>query len=517
MSGTKSESPLELEQLAITAYLSGRDAESLDLLQGAYDAFLAAGQTQRAARSACWLTFVLLNISEPARAAGWGSRAERLLDQCGGDCVERGYLRLFAALQRAAARDAANALAVFTEAAGIGDRFGERDLISLARQGCGRSLIALGHNERGFALLDEVMLAVIAGEVSPIVAGTVYCSVIAACFEQMDLKRAREWTEALNRWCQVQPDRVPYRGPCLVYRAEVLRLHGAWPDAVAEARRACQVLAEASPPSAAGAAFYQLAELLRLRGEFAEADAAYRQAATCGRSPHPGLALLRLAQGQPDAALAAIARVAAEAPDDRARARVLPAFVEILVATTDVARADEKAHELAGIASRFGTPVALAVSAQATGAVRLAAGDPKGALPLLREAQAAWRDLAMPYDTARVSELIGLACRQLGDADSGQIDLDDAARVFNTLGARPDFERVQAARGPRPPAAPGGLTSREVQVIKLIATGMTNRAIAETLAISEKTVARHVSNIFTKLDLSTRAAAAAYAFQHHLA
>lgn len=511
--------PADLERLAMAAYLTGHDAESTELLGRAHQECLQRGDAIRAARCACWIAFSLITQGERAAAGGWIARAERVLDEGHhGECGERGYLLVLQGVRLVGQGDIAGAHTNFVQAADIGGRVGDRDLQNLARQGCGRALIQLGEIARGMALLDEVMVAVTAGELSPVISGTIYCSVISVCFDTFDIRRAREWTEALARWCESQPDAFPYRGQCLVHRAEILRLGGVWPDAMDEALRACACLARPARPAAAiGAARYQVAELHRLRGEFAEAEEAYRQASEAGRTPHPGLAQLRLAQGRIDAAKAAICRVVDDVRDPRGRAHVLAAAVEILLAADDVVTARHAADELTRIAAVRDTPFLQALSAQSTGAVLLAEDDAKAALVALHEALSIWRDLEAPYETARVTVSIGLACRALGDADSAQIEFDSARRAFEQLGAVPDVARVDRLAAAAPSAAgAGGLTAREVQVLQAIASGRSNRAIAGALGISEKTVARHISNIFTKLDLSSRAAATAYAFQHNL-
>jgi DNA-binding CsgD family transcriptional regulator len=460
---------------------------------------------------------MMLDAGDRAQATGWTARATRLLDEGQHDCVERGYLLLPLALQLVAQGNMAAALDRFGEAAAIGQRFGDRDLVGLARQGQGRMLVRLGQIDRGMPLLDEVMVAVTAGEVSSPVVGQIYCSVIAACFESFDMRRAQEWTDALSRWCAAQPDLVPYRGQCLVYRAEMKLLLGQWADALNEARHACERLAAPPVRPAAGAAFYLLAELSRLRGEVADAEKSYRRASEAGRTPQPGLALLWLAQGRRDAAKAAIDRLVNEAGDRRLRARLLAADVEILLAAKEVAAARRAADELASIAATLSTPYFTAVSDRASGAVQLAEGDARAALGSLRRSFAIWQENDIRYEAARVSELIGVSCRELGDTESGRMELDAARRVFEQLGATPDLERVEELLHTADPSrANGELTAREVQVLRLVARGKTNRVIAAELEISEKTVARHVSNIFTKLDLSSRSAATAYAYQHHL-
>jgi len=512
------ESPLDpddLERLAVAAYLIGKDAESEEAWGRAHHAYLERGDAGRAAQCAFWLGFALLDKGEHARGGGWLGRARRVLDEAGRDDVERGYLLLPAALQQGATGDAEAAYETFGRAAAIGERRRDRDLVTLARHGQGRALINLGRVAEGVALLDEVMVGVTAGDVSPMIAGVVYCSVLSACHEIFDWRRAREWTAALNRWCASQPDLVPYRGQCLVRHAEVLRLSGAWGDAMDEARRAREWLNH--PPGAGpGPAWYQLADLHRLRGEFDDAEAAYREASRHGRKPQPGLALLRLAQGQVDAATAAIRRVLDESGDRRTRSLVLPAYVEIILAAGDVPAARTAAAELAGIAAAVDMPYLSAVSAHATGAVLLAEDRPQDALAPLRTAAATWSDLDAPYETARTRVLIARACAMLGDRDGAELELDAARLEFERLGAAPDLARLRKGAVTGSAGDRSGLTARETTVLRLVATGKTNKAIAGDLGISEKTVARHISNIFTKLGLSSRAAATAYAYEHGL-
>jgi DNA-binding CsgD family transcriptional regulator len=508
--------PDDLERLATAAYLVGREEESAEVWARAHHELLARGEAERSARCAIWLAFGLLARGELARGGGWTARARRVLGDGPHDLAEHGYLLWLAALRSIMEGRAREALAGFEQAAALGDRWGEPDLAAMARLGIGRALIRLGEPGPGVALLDEVMVAVEAGELSPIVVGDLYCTVLEGCQELFDLRRAREWTAVLTAWCAGQPDLVPYRGQCLLHRAELLQLHGAWPEAMAEARQAYARFLQPTGHPAAGAAAYQEAELHRLRGEADEAEKAFRRASRLGREPQPGLALLRLAQGQVAAAQAAIRRVLDEASDRHDRCRLLPAATEIALAAGDLAAAEAAAAELGRAAEDLDAPLLRAAAASAQGAVLLGRGDARSALAALRGAWAAWQELEAPYEAARAREGIGLACRALGDQDSAAMELDAARWAFQQLGATGDLARVEALGVAAPAEAAGGLTAREVQVLRLVATGRTNRAIAAELVLSERTVDRHLSNIFTKLGVPSRAAATAWAYEHRL-
>jgi DNA-binding CsgD family transcriptional regulator len=509
-------SPEDLERLAMAAHLIGKETQGADLLGRAHREFLEHRELERAARCAFWLGLGLLEKGEMAQASGWLARARRILEEQAGECLEHGYLLLPDGLRCIMQGDCDAAATAFARAIAIGRRFADRDLVALGTHGQGRALIRLGRWFEGVTLLDEAMVAVTTGEVSPIVAGDVYCSVLSGCQEIFDWRRAQEWTAALTRWCAAQPELVLYRGQCLLRHSEVLQLRGDWVEAMGEAQRACERLSDPAGQPGLGAAYYQLAELHRVRGELAEAEEGFRQASLQGKKPQPGLALLQLAQGEPAMALASIRLMLEQTSERRNRPRLLAAQVDIGLATGNLDDARSAVEELAAIAADLGAPYLRALADHAAGALRLAEGDAREALVPLRQAEALWESMGAPYDTARTGALIGQALRALGDERGAQLELEAAASILRRLRAAPDLVRIERLLRV-PAAAPGhGLSAREMQILRLIAAGKTNRAIAAELRISEKTVARHVSNIFVKLDLSSRSAATAYAYRHNL-
>ena len=506
----------DLERAAAAAYLLGRDDESEAFRTRAHHACLDRGDAEGAAGSAIWIAFGLQQRGAVAPASGWFVRAGRILDEAQLDSVARGYLLIPAAIQRIVQGDPAAGYAAFEQAEGIARRFGDRDLASFACMGRGRALIHLGDVRQGVALLDEAMTAVIAGDVSPILSGDIYCAVLEACQDIFDLRRAYEWTTSLTRWCAAQPGLVRYRGECLLYRAEVMQLHGDWRRAADDARESCALL-KGRP--VAGAALYRLGEIHRLREEFEKADEAFARANEHGRKPQPGVSLLRLAQGQVEAAAASIRGVLVETRARAARARALAAAVDILLAARDLDAARAAATELSEIANTLGAQLLAAASAHATGAVRLEEGDLAGAAVSLRQASELWRDLEMPYEEAHSRLLMAAVCERRSDDEGRRLELDAARTLFAQINAEACLARLAgpARETPRETReAAGPLSEREVQVLRLLADGKTNRHIAEALFISEKTVARHVSNIFDKLAVSNRAAATAWAYQRHL-
>lgn len=496
--------------MAEAAYLLGRDDETVDALERAHRVLVEEGHSGPAATCAFWLGLTLLIEGQPARAAGWFQRQERLVDKAKADPVDRGYGLLATGLRHQSMGRFAEAAADYREAADIGDRCGDIDLAALGRDGQGEVLISMGEVEDGLLLLDEAMVTVIAGEVTPKSAGIIYCGVVEACLQAFDLSRAQEWTRALAQWCDDYPEMVPYRGQCLVRRSEVMQLHAQWSEAADEASRACQWLTTPRMRPEAGVAFYQRAELFRLKGEWGDAEKAYKKAHEYGRSPQPGLALLRLSQGKLDDALGMI-RSAGEGERAGAKHVRLEARVEIMLAAGEVEEARAAAEQLEELAARLDRPLLNAMSAYASGAVSMGEGDTKGAIQALQRSRIIWQSIEAPYQAARSGMLLGRALRREGDLSAAQLEEDAARRTFSALGAQSDLAVLN-----RVSRVKGALTERERQVLAGVVEGKTNREIANDLSVSVHTVRRHLQNIFPKLAVSSRAAAAAHAVRHDL-
>ncbi len=519
----------DLERLAWSAALTGDDDGFLGALERLYRACLDAGEPARAARAAFWLGFRLSSIGDGSRATGWLARSGRLVERAGEPCAERGYLLLPTVFRHLGAADNAAAEEVANEAARIGERCRDGDLVALARHLEGRALMRQGRTEEGLALLDEVMLAVTAGELSPIVTGIVYCNVLLVCQQMYALDRARQWTAALASWCDENAQLVTFTGHCLVHRAELLQLGGAWEDALEEVRQICERLETFGDPDAFGDACYQRAELHRLRGEFEDAERAYRAASDKGRDPQPGLALLRVRQGEHEAGIASLRRALSTTPVEWARARLLPAFVEIAVACGALDEARAASRELDAIAKHFGTEILGAIADHARGTISVADANHRDAIEPLRNAFAVWNRVGAPYIAARIRATLSRAYLGLGDRDGADLERAAARKVFEEFGAAPDLVALDPSAAPttavapapswRPATAPARahrLSPRELEVLRLIATGKTNKAIGRQLFVSERTIDRHVSNIFTKIGVASRAAATAYAYDNAL-
>jgi DNA-binding NarL/FixJ family response regulator len=492
----------DVKRLAIALNLTGDDAGCEEVMERGHQLALDRGSWRYAAEVAFWHGFTLFGRGEHARAGAWLSRTRELVREHGLDGVEAALPDVVEArgLLAAGRNDAAMELA--RSAALVGRDHGDPNLEVLGRLTVGQVLLQQGRTEEAITSLDEVMLLVSRADLDPPVAGLAYCAVIGACMAMLDLPRAREWTGVLTDWCDSQEGLVPFRGQCLVHRSQIKAMGGDWTAALEEARRATDRVVG----TASGNAWYQLGEVHRLRGAWTEAEDSYRRANALGRQPEPGLALLRLAQGRVEVAVTTFRRLQAE-PDRLDRLDVLTGYVEAMLAAGDLAAASTAADELGDIADDAPL-VHRACAQEARGAVCLAHGDAAEAVSCLRAAAQLWRSLAMPYDVARVRVRIGDACRALGDHDSAALEHDAARETFTRLGALPDLARLDGPTGP--------LTPREVEVLRLVAAGHTNRLVARELTLSEKTVARHLSNIYAKLDIGSRAAATAYAYDHGL-
>jgi DNA-binding CsgD family transcriptional regulator len=512
----------DLERLSWSAGLTARDDEMFTTHERAYHAYLRENEPMAAARAGFWLGFRLLARGQASSSSGWLSRVQRLIDQHGGECVEQGYLLLPQSQRHLSAGEHDAALDAATRAASVGERFHEPDLVAFARNLQGRALLANGQVARGLECLDEAMIAATSAELSPVVTGIVYCSSIASCHRVYALDRVREWTAALSTWCAAHPQLGMFTGHCLAHRAEIMELGGLWNEAVEEARRAVERSARVIERDAGGRAHYQQAEIHRLRGEFTEAEAAYREASRMGVEPLPGLALLRLAQGDHETAAHAIRRAVEATVEPLQRTRFLPAFVEIMLAGQELDAARTASHELQQIAGNLQAEVLIAISAHAQAAVQLAEGNAHAAVEPLRQAFRFWQQLGAPYLAARLRALLARAYLAMDDTEGARLELQYAREEFERLNAQPDLLALQAlektfddSQGDDA-SETHGLTTRELQVLRLVASGKTNKSIARDLTLSEKTIDRHVSNIFTKIDVNTRSAATAFAYEKHL-
>jgi ATP/maltotriose-dependent transcriptional regulator MalT len=504
----------ELEALADAAWMVCRLEESIATRQQAYVRYLETRESRPAARVAWRLFWDHLYRGETVVAMGWLRRARRHLAAMPEE-AEHGFVALAdaeLALNRGSL-DQAEASA--RDAVEVGDRHGAQGIVALGLTLQGRILIAQGRRDEGCASLDEAMTLVLSGQLDDFFAGAVYCIVIAECREIADIGRGSEWTEAARAWCASLPATTPFHGICRVHRGEILCLRGAWDEAEAEIRTASDELAVFKPRSAAEA-FAALGELCRRRGDYQGAEDAFRRAHELGGDPQPGLALVRLAQGHAAAASTALGGALSDrsAPPMR-RAQLLAAQVEVALTTGDIALARAAAGELCSIADVLDRPAAYSRAKLARGAVRLANQDAGGAMADLRAACTIWCDLGLPYEEAQTQLLIGAAAKELGDEEGALLAIRAACAGFERLGARADLRRATAWLD-RPPR-PAGLTARELDVLRLLAAGKTNQQIAAELVISGHTAGRHVQNIYTKLGVSSRAAATAFAVEHHLA
>jgi len=501
----------DLTLLADAAYLTGRDEEAVRAYGRAYQQHVTATDWRSATRSALACGFVLANAGEGIRSGAWTARAKHLVDEHDLGGAEAGWVLAEEAHRLMMQRQVADALSLARKGESLGLEARDGDVVVLSRLTIGVALLVEGERVEAMRVMDEVMVAVSSEETSAAVVGLAYCSAIGACMMVRDVARAREWTAALTRWCDARPDMVPYRGTCLVHRSQMMTLGGDWTNAAEEALRAESLLRGRS----AGDAAYQLGELARLRGEADAAAEHYRRANSLGKQPEPGLSRLRVAQGRAEQARKTLVRLCGERRPPEDRAELLAARVEAELSLADVDAARSSAEELAGIAATLDASLVDGLAQQALGAVLVAEQRLEEALEPLRRARQVWEELALPHPCAEVRLLVGRCLRELGDEGSASLELEAARECFARLGAASGLAILDALPTEAPSAGPGVnvLTARELEVVRLVAAGHTNRAIAARLRLSEKTVARHLSNIYAKLGVASRAAATAYAYE----
>jgi ATP/maltotriose-dependent transcriptional regulator MalT len=504
----------ELAALGEAAWWEGDVEESLAAWEQAYRRYLRGAESdrRRGAMLAMDIGFTWYLRGEEAMGSGWLGRARRLL---AGQppCVEHGYLRTLEIDAAVAAGDYDTAIEVARAIAALADEHGDETLLAYALVSEGVATIKSGRVADGLAVLDEAMLPVVAGRVRPVFAGNIYCQLMSVCHELGDLRRAEQWTDVTARWCEGFESAVMFLGVCRLHRAQLLQIRGEWSRAEEELRRVCEDLA-AMNMVAVGLALYELAEVRRLRGDLTGADEAYAEAHRHGRDPQPGLALLWLAQGRPHQALEVLLAAESNTGDRLARARLSAALVEVALAAGDLDTARRATEDLEATAATYGSSGLAAAAVHCRGLVRLAGGDAAGALDALQVALRRWQELDAPYRAACARLQLAGAHEALGNRHAAAIEREAAGAAFDRLGVTnppPPFGRDPGAR------LPAGITSREAEVLRLVARGMSNREVAEELVLSEKTVARHLANLYVKLGVSSRTAAAAFAYAHGLA
>jgi ATP/maltotriose-dependent transcriptional regulator MalT len=505
----------DLDALAEAAHWLGQPDDAIAAHEQAYKHHIAHDAGAKGAVSAFMLAIYLRLKGEGAQADGWLARSLRLLETSD-EGPEHGY-PLYLETARLLGSDLAAACDMARRMQDLGHRYGDDTLVALGQFYEGRARIKQARVAEGLALLDEAMLGALSDNLKPMWTGAIYCGLLGACNELVDLRRAREWTEATRRWCDPLPLASLYPGICRVHWAEVLDVRGDWDEAEQEAISAAADM-DGIDVFAVADGWFVVGEVRRRRGDLDGADAAYAKAAEIGRDPQPGLALLRLAQGRVDVALASItAAIAGFGGSEPERAPLLCAQAQIALIAGDIDLASQAAAEVIDVADRYESPGLRAAGLRCSGAVALARGETVTALASLRAGLTAWAELDAPYEGARTRALVADAYDQLGDHDAAERERAAARACFERLGAVTELRHLDQQLGPAAVPETHGLTARELEVLRLVATGVTNRDIAKALVISEKTVARHVANIFVKLDVSSRSAATAFAFANDLA
>jgi len=502
--------PGALEVFADAAWWVSRLDECIAARERAYALYEVAGERRHAGRLAMLLYDNHCFKARQAIARGWLRRAQRMLAP-ELECSEQGGLLVREAETEHSQGGIDHAVVLAERALDIARRVGDSNLEADALQAIGRLLVDGGRPTEGLAHYDEAMLLAVEGKLNPFETGKVYCSLISACEELGDYQRAAEWTELGTRWSEGHPV-AAFPGLCRVHRAEMLQLRGDWAEAEEEARRAYTELCDVNVFNS-GVAFYEIGEIRRRLGDLDAAEEAFRRADELGCQPQPGLALLRLAQGRVDAAASGIARAVSEESWNRLnRAKLLPAQVEIALAAGEAETARTAVEELEAIARAYDSAGLRAAATLARGRFELAEDDANGACGTLRRALHEWQALDLPYEVASTRVLMGLACRRAGDEEAAAASLEAATAIFRRLGADHDAERARTLGADRG-ALPEGLTEREAEVLRLVAAGHTNKEIARELFLAEKTIARHLSNIYAKIGVSSRSAATAFAFE----
>jgi ATP/maltotriose-dependent transcriptional regulator MalT len=510
----KALSVAELEVLAEAAFWLGKPRESIAARQRAYAVYRDAGDVTHAARTAWLLFHNYFDLDETAAASGWLQRAHRHAKTIS-DQVESGYVALADCTWAHYQGELDSALTYAVQATETGRHFADRDLEALGLTGQGLVLVTRGDIAAGLDRMDEAMVAVLSDELSPFATGWVYCVLLYTCEELGDVRRAAEWTDLAVRWCEQRGQDSWYPGLCRLHQCEVRSWRGEWAVAEAQAIRAAEELAPFGEYLVAEGQ-YVAGEIRRRKGDFEAAEEAFRQAHRFGRDPQPGLGLLHLAQGDADQAASEL-RIALAGHQGLPlrRGLLLAAQVRAELECGHLERAAASADELTRVAEHSRSRLLQAMAGTATGAVLLKRGEAGKALAVLKDACTISRELSCPYETAETKVLIGLATRNLGDEATATLELDAARATFAMLGAAPDVARVDSLLASKS-EFPAGLTGREVEVLRLVANGKSNREIAAKLVISEHTVARHVSNIFRKLDVASRSAATSFAYEHDL-
>lgn len=499
--------PDDLHLFADAAWWLGMTTECMRLTEDAHRRFLATGHVEAAAAQALDLGGMLAMRGELALASGWLGRARRLLaDQPIGPT--HGlllYIDLSEALATARVDDAAQKAEELRQ---LGERLDDDTLTSLGLVGSALADLHQGRVGAAFGQLDEAMLRVVAGGVTPEWSGHIYCTTVASCLDVADLNRARQWSEAALRWLTGFSDAAMFTGVCRAHVVNLLVAEGAWASAEQEARQVVRELEDLNVEAVAEAE-YQCGEAHRLRGDLAGADAAFDRAEALGRDPQPGRALLQLTHGDADGAWFAInAAVARHARNPFTCPQLLRAQVAIGIAAGHLDSSAGAARRLREHADLFGTPGFLAWADHAHGAVELADGRADTAITALTKACAGYLAMHCWYDAAEVEALLGEAHEVRGETDLAREHREASESGYRRLGAR----RLQ----PRRSAEDGGLTERELEVLGRVATGLSNRDAAHELMISEATVRRHLANIYLKLGVGSRTAAAAWAHEHGL-